>query len=894
MKRCIAQGTLLAWTVMVLCVACSGSGAGTVDAGLDAEEDGGGDLGADSGSCLPVLTPTEEDRDGDGVPDEKEDRNDNGVVDPGESDPDDPDSDDDCLHDGIEDGNLNGQVDWGETDPRSADTDGDGLSDGVEDFNRNGQLDEGESDPLKVDSDHDGLPDGLEDTNANGIVDPGETDPALADTDGDGLSDGVEDRNANGVVDAGETDPTNPDMDGDGVVDGDEDRDGDGRLGDCDQPCSNDLNCASDEVCAINLGVCYSPNCAKGETDPYDVDTDRDGVGDGQEASTLVCAADRLKAIELLASEQADSRLALEVFFDQQSRLSAGVIEVGASFFDEQSQVAGFLLSRSGDAGSAVQQEAVDRAAYSVFATLTAANSRALVTFDGHEAVVAEYDLSLAVPLSPTALAAELLNRMNGSALDGHLAPAGSQQSAYRLTTETVYRSGTRALVVGALSSIALLDEEQTIRLADVTNATALAGYTDQLDVQCESFASVGVNPVDIIWVVDNSESMGEEQVAVAAAADVMAALLGTTTLDWRVAVTITDLANWGGDLWSGFVTDMETFKDDVRQGVNGSPREQSLQAGLNAIDFALPCTPAGQNPSRYQLRCDAIRIVIILSDEDDEDIEDASDGDDYAGAPDAAKVAEFVDGYRQRNVTLFAIVGGEPKCPTALNSSKGINAVVNQVGGGSVGSICDHDQSANMQNIVRAAFGVSSPYRLAESPVSATIKVAQVKQAGQQPVEVPRSRSDGFDYDGVSNSILFYGFFRPTQDGLDVVASYRSFTDCQPAPGGEECNGLDDDCDGLTDEDFDGDSDGWSVCGGDCDDTDPQVHPDAVEICNGVDDDCDGDTDEGFDSDGDGFRTCDDDCDDEDETIFPGAPEKCDGKDNDCDGEIDPEWACG
>ncbi len=40
-------------------------------------------------------------------------------------------------------------------------------------------------------------------------------------------------------------------------------------------------------------------------------------------------------------------------------------------------------------------------------------------------------------------------------------------------------------------------------------------------------------------------------------------------------------------------------------------------------------------------------------------------------------------------------------------------------------------------------------------------------------------------------------------------------------------------------------DGDGWTVLQGDCDDGDPDVHPEAEEVCNGVDDDCDGAIDE-------------------------------------------------
>ncbi|MDP6935716.1 MAG: putative metal-binding motif-containing protein, partial [Myxococcota bacterium] len=157
--------------------------------------------------------------------------------------------------------------------------------------------------------------------------------------------------------------------------------------------------------------------------------------------------------------------------------------------------------------------------------------------------------------------------------------------------------------------------------------------------------------------------------------------------------------------------------------------------------------------------------------------------------------------------------------------------------------------------------------------------------------------------------------------------------------PGRREvCDGADNDCDGLTDDededmtgegtwylDADGDGygdpdaqtveqceqpSGYSVTDTDCDDSDADISPDGTESCNEVDDDCDGNVDDGVttvyyaDSDEDGYGSVDvtteacsqpsgyvtdyTDCDDADASASPGGEEVCDGIDNDCDGFTD------
>jgi hypothetical protein len=136
-----------------------------------------------------------------------------------------------------------------------------------------------------------------------------------------------------------------------------------------------------------------------------------------------------------------------------------------------------------------------------------------------------------------------------------------------------------------------------------------------------------------------------------------------------------------------------------------------------------------------------------------------------------------------------------------------------------------------------------------------------------------------------------------------------------------EECDGIDNNCDGLVDDsssvdaitwyqDADGDGygnfsvsamscaqpSGYVMDSADCDDSLSGVNPGAAEVCDAIDNDCDNQADEGGvcgdpDSDGDGDPDSTD-CNDADSAIYTGAPEIFDSLDNNCDGLVDEEIA--
>jgi len=193
-------------------------------------------------------------------------------------------------------------------------------------------------------------------------------------------------------------------------------------------------------------------------------------------------------------------------------------------------------------------------------------------------------------------------------------------------------------------------------------------------------------------------------------------------------------------------------------------------------------------------------------------------------------------------------------------------------------------------------------------------------------------SHSETRDFDDDGESAFSFAWTAPDQKGVSDIFVFSVAGNGNDKPvddhASEKILSIAHGCEGkfyYPDQDEDGFGDeknaqlscepvsGFVEVGGDCKDDDADINPDAKEQCNAIDDNCDGEADEGLDpglyypdEDGDGYgdgvgrfackNSFDDyvmergDCEPDDEDINPGADEIDNGIDDNCNGEIDEE----
>jgi hypothetical protein len=257
---------------------------------------------------------------------------------------------------------------------------------------------------------------------------------------------------------------------------------------------------------------------------------------------------------------------------------------------------------------------------------------------------------------------------------------------------------------------------------------------------------------VDVLFVIDDSCSMDEEQQALADNFERFIQQASMRQVDFQIGIATTSVFPSAGALVGPILTsntpNLEAeFTTQANVGINGSGVEQ----GLDAMQGALGLAFGGVPPNAGLFRPEAGMAIIIVSDEDDQSF--------------APPVAYFND-IRNRatnGYTTAVITGGPAGCTSALGAAAAAPRYREfaMLTNGLAESICT-SWASTLANIGDAAFGLRKHFILSQG----------VDQS--QPIEVrvngnvvPASE---WTYDAVTSAILFDS---PPAEGAEIRVEY-------------------------------------------------------------------------------------------------------------------------
>ncbi len=667
-----------------------------------------------------------------------------------------------------------------------ADDDGDGINNHDEgcEFNRDTDGD-GVFDYVDQDSDNDGISDFIESGDQNPQTPP-------IDTDGDGIPDFLD-----------------QDSDNDGVPDREEDRNGDGVLGSCTTPCSSTSPCPNaTDYCSPSSGVCVNIDCLDGETDPGSGDTDGDGLPDGQEP-TFICNErseqnpNGRKPIRREHHASGLFQVGLEdtALWLETDPSNAGYNEAAGSFdlVDTDHELSGFVIARPASAADAAAEA---QAVIQQMNTITGANGTPLTSgssttsHDGHDTVVSAV---VRTTISGSASIGSTRNSIIAAVMGRNQAdfPSLSQQNNGVTATEFIVsfavqiRADGQAIIMGAVATSAQYSSGEHVgyHVDDMANGTSLAEVTALTEIECESYF-VETSPVaDIVWVVDDSGSMDDDQQRVADAGSVFLNIANQSGLDWRMCVVdMTDgnpgdcctRAGQSDDFWLG-PTQSGDFLDCITDPAGHRTADGGYEHGFTQMEDAINQHMPRNAGDPHKVRPEAKLVVIFISDEPAQEFKDncglSSSGGNWSASCDTL-VTQYTNYLQQPEHDAVAhgilVPGSTPNCSSQGGWSRGYEEVIAQVGG-QTGSICQTDLTATLSLIIQDIVGSASPVILQHTPISVSLAVAKEDKTTSPStfLALPRSRINGFDYRASANTIVFLqqDFSNPP---YEVVVSYQ------------------------------------------------------------------------------------------------------------------------
>ncbi len=281
--------------------------------------------------------------------------------------------------------------------------------------------------------------------------------------------------------------------------------------------------------------------------------------------------------------------------------------------------------------------------------------------------------------------------------------------------------------------------------------------------VQEEVFFQEGAGAVDILWVVDDSVSMQNEQEQVAAGFEDFIDALQGDAIDFHLGVVTTDmdLSNTGRGRLVGEPTVLTPeddyvalFQERVLVGTDGSDKERGLQAALKALVSA-----------EGFVREEAGLAVIFVSDENDCSDDNAYD-DEAAGLrcyeePDLRiPVQQYVEAFQElkgdRRLSVSSIIGPAVSegCEDSWPGSR--YESVSERLSGLIGNICDADYTALMAEIGER---ITDPERIFALQNPAVEESIEVEVDGELIAPDPEQ---GWSYEAEFYEVRFDGEWAP------------------------------------------------------------------------------------------------------------------------------------
>tara|TARA_B100000700_G_C15055966_1_gene862838 strand:- start:3471 stop:5087 length:1617 start_codon:yes stop_codon:yes gene_type:complete len=259
-----------------------------------------------------------------------------------------------------------------------------------------------------------------------------------------------------------------------------------------------------------------------------------------------------------------------------------------------------------------------------------------------------------------------------------------------------------------------------------------------------DSFNQDGTVDVDILFVIDNSGSMGSNQTNIKNNFDAFMNAFNAAGVSYQMALITTDSADFVGDVITNATVDPVTeFNNQIDSiGTRGSAYEKGLW-------FAYESTTTGDasssSPTGF-FRSDARLVVVYVSDEPDFSHQTYGSGGSTTMVPADYSASLLSLKSSSDLVTAHAIAGDYPSGCTSNGGAQfgdGYYDVVTDLGGTFM-SICAADWSVTMDTLARESLAQLG-FALSDTPIEDTITVT-----------VDGVLSSDWSYEASSNTVIF------------------------------------------------------------------------------------------------------------------------------------------